>query len=115
MCPCCYGDHLKDSGTIRPPCSRILNTLSNISVACCRCKNKVPLSDCILHVQSSCQYVPVDGVHQKVLDYPVTEPLSSVESALQSHFVRYSLLQSPKKDVLVVKTSGKVNIMRFFF
>eukprot|EP00731_Ephydatia_muelleri_P012852 Em0007g162a len=56
---------------------------------------------------SSCQYVPVEGVLQEILDNPVTEPLSPVESALQSHFVRRSLLLSPKKDVLVVKTSGK--------
>eukprot|EP00731_Ephydatia_muelleri_P019682 Em0012g507a len=50
---------------------------------------------------------PVEGVLQEILDNPVTEPLSPVESALQSHFVRRSLLLSPKKDVLVVKTSGK--------
>lgn len=113
VCPCCYEDHLKDAATIRPPCSLVLDTLSNISVACCRCKNKVPLSDLIPHLQSSCQYVPVEGVLQEILDNPVTEPLSPVESALQSHFVRRSLLLSPKKDVLVVKTSGKVNIIRF--
>ena len=84
VCPCCYGDHLKDAATIRPPCSLVLDTLSSISVACSRCKNKFPLSDYTPHLQSSCQYVPVDGVLQEILHNPVTEPLSPVESALRT-------------------------------
>ena len=81
VCPCCYGDHLKDAATIRPPCCLALDTLSSISVACSRCKNKFPLSDYTPHLQSSCQYVPVDGVLQEILHNPVTEPLSPVEMA----------------------------------
>lgn len=48
---------------------------------------------------------------KEIFDHLVTEPLSPVESALQLHLVKLSLLQSPTKDVSVLKTPGIVKVI----
>ena len=43
-----------------------------------------------------------------ILLQPESSPLSSIESALQANLVRRSLSMSPDKDVMAVKSVGKV-------
>ena len=86
-----------------PPCSLILVTLSHLSITCSRCKSTIALSNYTPYLQSSFKYVPVDVALKEILDHPVIELLTLVESALQLHLVKRSLLQSPTKDVLALK------------
>ena len=60
------------------------------------------------HLNSSCSYLPIESVIEGILLQPESAPLSSIESALQANLVRQSLSMSPDKDVMVVKSTGKV-------
>ena len=55
----------------------------------------------------------MDVALKEILDHPVIELLTPVESALQLHLVKRSLLQSPTKDVLALKTPEKVIILYY--
>lgn len=102
MCPCCHGNHLKDAATI-------------YAISVLLAVNAITKFHCLATYLICKAHANMDGVHLEILDYPLTEPLSPVETALQLHLVRRSMLQSPTKDVLVAKTSGKVNVILNYF
>ena len=58
-----------------------------------------------LHLNNGCSYLPIESAIEGILLQPESAPLSSIESALQ---VRRSLFMSPDKDVMVVKSIGKL-------
>ena len=59
------------------------------------CKN---MQYYVLHLKSACAHMFQCSVIQEFAEHLMTEPLSAVESALQVHLARHSLLESPKKD-----------------
>ena len=107
LCPCCYGDHLRDITTVRAPCNLVLDALKCIPVICSKCKNEILLSDYATDLGSGCAFVPVNSIVSEILSHPVNQPLSPIESQLQTN-VKRSLLSSPTKGVVVLKTHGKV-------
>ena len=54
----------------------------------------------VLHLKSACAHMFQCCVIQEFAEHLMTEPLSAVESALQVHLARHSLLQSLRKDEL---------------
>ena len=53
-----------------------------------------------LYLKSACAHMIQCCVIQEIAEHLMTVPFSAVESALQVHFARHSLLQSPRKDEL---------------
>ena len=106
-CPCCYEQPLSVS-MVRPASNCVQDVVRKISVICPICARTLELGHYEHHWNSSCSYLPIESVIEGILLQPESAPLSSIESALQANLVRRSLSMSPDKDVMVVKSSGKV-------
>ena len=104
LCPCCYGDHLRDITTVQVPCNLVLDALKCIPVICSKCKIEILLSVYATHLGSGSAFVPVNS---EILSHPVNQPLSPIESQLQTNLVKRSLLLSPTKGVVILKTHGR--------
>ena len=86
----------------------ILDALKCIPVIYSKCKNEILLSDYTTHLGSGCMVGPVNSFVSEILSHPVNQPLSPIESQLQTNLVKRSLLSSPTKGVVVLKAHGKV-------
>ena len=82
---------------MRAPCNLVLDALKCIPVICSKCKNEILLSDYAADLGSGCVFVPVNSIVSEILSHPVNQPLSPIESQLQTNLVKCSLLSSPTK------------------
>ena len=84
---------------MRAPCNLVLDALKCIPVICSKCKNEILLSDYATDLGSGCAFMPVNSVVSEILSHPVNQPLSPIESQLQTNLVKVkcSLLSSPTK------------------
>ena len=106
-CPCCYEQPLSVS-MVRPASNFVQDALRKIRVICMNCARPLELGHYEHHLNSGCSYLPIESAIEGILLQPESAPLSSIESALQANLVRRSLSMSPDKDVMVVKSVGKV-------
>jgi hypothetical protein len=93
---------------VRPASNFVQDALRKIRVICMNCARPLELGHYEPHLNSCCSYLPIESAIEGILLQPESAPLSSIESALQANLVRRSLTMSPDKDVVVVKSVGKV-------
>ena len=115
-CPCCHGDHLCNFSSVRQASPLLLSVLASLCVVCVKCGDHMRKDTYSEHVECSCQSCSIsssqdspDTSIDKIMNRPLSTPLTAVEQKLQSRLAKRSLAASPEENVLKIKTGGQVN------
>ena len=115
-CPCCHGDHLCNFSSVRQASPLLLSVLASLCVVCVECGDHMRQDTYSEHADSSCQSCSTsssqdspDTSIDKIINRPLSTPLTAVEQKHQSRLAKRSLATSPEENVLKIKTGRRVS------